>query len=183
MKKIIIILTATITLFTLCSCNKDTRTPLQKAQDDLAEAQAQTQNIQQAYNERTQETQDLQDAYDDYINAQNRLGNWYHPIKQKKGRTTRPFSISSAFSGKIHFSLLFIFRIKKSKNVLKIVNPLRGTEATSAHGRVKTISLFQEEREFFQSPSQFSPLSAYRAPFIPVLLTKTAKDRIGVFFG
>ncbi len=75
MKKIIIILTATITLFTLCSCNKDTRTPLQKAQDDLAEAQAQTQNIQQAYNERTQETQDLQDAFDDYINAQNRLGN------------------------------------------------------------------------------------------------------------
>ena len=75
MKKVIIILTATITLFTLCSCNKDTRTSLQKAQDDLAEAQAQTQNIQQAYNERTQETQDLQDAYDDYINAQNRLGN------------------------------------------------------------------------------------------------------------
>ena len=75
MKKIWVILTATIMLFVLVSGNKDTRTPLQKAQDDLAEAQAQTQNIQQAYNERTQETQDLQDAYDDYINAQNRLGN------------------------------------------------------------------------------------------------------------
>lgn len=71
MKKVIIILTATITLFTLCSCNKDTRTPLQKAQDDLAEAQSQTQNIQQAYNERTQEIQDLQDTYDNYINFAN----------------------------------------------------------------------------------------------------------------
>jgi len=78
MKKVIIILlaiTATIMVFVLVSGDKDTRTPLQKAQDDLAEAQSQTQNIQQAYNERTQEIQDLQDAYDDYINAQNRLGN------------------------------------------------------------------------------------------------------------
>lgn len=78
MKKVIIILlaiTATIMVFVLVSGDKDTRTPLQKAQDDLAEAQSQTQNIQQACNERTQEIQDLQDAYDDYINAQNRLGN------------------------------------------------------------------------------------------------------------
>lgn len=76
MKKAVIILSAILAVIILFAvCVDDTKTPAQKAQDDLAEAQAQTQNIQQAYNERTQEIQDLQDAYDAYINAQNRLGN------------------------------------------------------------------------------------------------------------
>lgn len=82
MKRIISFVLALTMILTFCACGapgklKPYLNGLQLGADatDLAEAQAQTQNIQQAYNERTQETQDLQDAYDDYINAQNRLGN------------------------------------------------------------------------------------------------------------
>lgn len=86
------------------------------------------------------------------------------PLSRKRDALRVPFLYHQPFREKYIFPYFSFFALKNPKNVLKIVNPLRGTEATSAHGRVKTISLFQEEREFFQSPSQFSPLSAYRVP-------------------
>lgn len=78
MKKAIIILlaiVAAVMLFTLASGSNDTRTPAQKAQDDLASAQAMTQDFQQALDEQMQKIQDMQNAYNAYTNAQSRLGN------------------------------------------------------------------------------------------------------------
>jgi len=76
MKKAVIILSAILTAIILFAvCTDDTKTPAQKAQEDLAAAQALTQSLQQAYDEQMQKIEDMQDTYDAYINAQNRLGN------------------------------------------------------------------------------------------------------------